>query len=182
MITYNTSNTDSDLQQILNLQFKNLPKNISSQEAISQGFVTVHHDFDLLKKMNRPYPHIVARDEEKTIGYTLVMLRSFEKETPVLIPMFEQINSTLYKGKKLGEAKYFIMGQVCIDKAYRGQGIFKGLYGELKKRMSPHFDYIITEVATRNSRSMRAHEKIGFENIHQYKAGEEWVILLWSLK
>lgn len=181
MFAYNTSDTDSDLQQILDLQFENLPKNISSQEANSQGFVTVHHEFDLLKKMNQPYPHIVARDDEKIIGYTLVMLRSFEKEIPVLVPMFEQINNTHYNGKKLGEAKYFIMGQVCIHKNYSGQGVFKGLYEEMKKRMTPYFDYIITEVATRNTRSMRAHEKIGFENIHQYNAGEEWAILLWSI-
>jgi ribosomal protein S18 acetylase RimI-like enzyme len=178
MIAYGTANNDNDLRQILDLQARNLPQNISTSEAKSQGFVTAHHNLSLLKKMNVPYPHIVAKDGNKTIGYALVMQRSFATEIPVLTPMFEQINSLSFDGKKLGESKYFVMGQVCIEKGYRGQGVFKNLYAEMQKRMSPYFDYIITEVAMRNTRSMRAHEKAGFEVIHQYTASEDWAIIL----
>ena len=182
MMNYGVANTDNDLLQILDLQAINLPSNISEEEAQSQGFVTVHHDFDLLKKMNAPYPHIVARDSDRIIGYTLVMLRSFEKEIPVLIPMFQQIDAIIFDNKKLGNAKYFVMGQVCIDKAYRGRSIFAGLYNEMKKRMSPFFEYIITEVDKRNIRSLRAHEKVGFKNVLEYSTEKDWVILLLSTK
>ncbi len=182
MINYSICQTDNELRQILDLQFCNLPSNISDQEAQSEGFVTVHHNFDLLKKMNSPYPHIVARDGEQIIGYALVMLRTFQNDIPVLVPMFKEIDAIIYRGEILGDAKYFIMGQICIDKAYRGQGIFAGLYKEMQRRMSPHFDYIITEVDKRNPRSMRAHEKVGFENVHEYRSGKDWVVLLLSTR
>lgn len=182
MITYGTANSDDDLRQILLLQKQNLPANISAGEARSQGFVTVEHDFGLLKKMNAPHPHIVARDGGEVIAYALVMLPSFEKEIPVLVPMFRQINGIGYKGGLLGESNYFVMGQVCVAKAYRGQGVFAGLYREMKKRMSPHFDYIITEVAKSNGRSLRAHEKVGFEKVHEYADGEQWELLLLALQ
>ncbi|MEO1260879.1 MAG: GNAT family N-acetyltransferase [Bacteroidota bacterium] len=178
MITYGVSINDSELQQILDLQARNLSQNISPEESSSQGFVTVHHDFGLLKRMNSPYPHIVARDGNKIAGYALVMLRSFQTEIPVLFEMFRQIDATVHHGQKLGEAKYFIMGQVCVDKPYRGKGVFAGLYQEMARRMSPHFAYIITEVARSNPRSMRAHEKVGFEKIHNYVDGEHWEVLL----
>ena len=182
MVSFGTAKSDSDLHQILGLQSCNLPTNLSQEEAHSQGFVTVHHDFDLLKKMNTPFPHIISSNGEQIIGYALVMLRSFQNDIPVLVPMFKEIDAIIYRGEKLGNAKYFIMGQVCVDKACRGQGVFAGLYEEMKLRMHPHFDYIITEVAKRNTRSIRAHEKVGFENVHEYHAGEDWAILLLPTK
>ncbi|MEZ4954138.1 MAG: GNAT family N-acetyltransferase [Saprospiraceae bacterium] len=182
MIDYNTVKADQDLHQILHLQARNLPQNITDEEARTQGFVTVHHDFDLLKRMNEPYPHVVAWDEGQVIGYALVMLRSFQNDIPVLVSMFQKIDDTFYKGEKLGEAKYFVMGQVCIDKNYRGQGVFAGLYREMQRQMRPYFDYIITEVDKRNTRSLRAHEKVGFEKVQEYRSGVDWVILLLPTK
>ena len=79
----------------------------------------------------------------------------------------------------LRDLPYVVMGQVCVDKAHRGQGIFDGLYLQMQKVMKGHFEYIITEVATRNTRSMRAHERVGFTNELIYTADneEEWAII-----
>ena len=41
-----------ELEQILDLQQRNLPKNISQEEREKEGFVTVEHDLDLLRAMN----------------------------------------------------------------------------------------------------------------------------------
>lgn len=183
MIIYGTSSTDFELKGILELQKKNLSQNISAEELHSQGFVTVEHDLDLLTQMNTPFQHIIAKDEEKVIGYALVMLRKWKKEIPILVDMFDQIDSIEYQKQKLAQAKYFIMGQICIDKSYRGQGIFLGLYQEMAKRMNADFDYIITEIASRNHRSLRAHQKVGFETIKTYQIEneEEWVLVLKKL-
>ena len=184
MITYGISNTEDELKGILDLQQFNLPQNISNEELESQGFVTVKHDLDLLTRMNYPYQHIIAKEGENVVGYTLVMLRKWKNDIPVLVDMFDQIDSIDYDGKKLGAAKYFIMGQVCVAKSQRGQGVFAGLYTEMKKRMHTDFDYVITEIASRNYRSLHAHEKVGFEVIKTYQIGdgEEWILVLMDLK
>ena len=49
MISYQLTNTDKELEEILDLQQRNLPKNISDKEKKEQGFVTVEHSFDTLK-------------------------------------------------------------------------------------------------------------------------------------
>lgn len=181
MITYTTSQTPQDIQQILDLQLINLPQNISSIEAQEQGFVTVHHNYDLLSEMGKKFPHIIAKSNNQVIGYTLVMLPEFGDKIPVLLPLFQKINSLVYKDEQLKIGNYFVMGQVCIHKDYRGQNIFKNLYAKMKEVMSPHFKYIITEIATRNTRSMRAHEKVGFETITVYSTDkEEWAIVAWD--
>lgn len=183
MVTYRVATTEDELKGILELQQINLPQNISNEELESQGFVTVKHDLDMLTRMNSPYQHIIAKQGDNVVGYTLVMLRKWKNDIPVLVDMFDQIDSSDYEGRKLGVAKYFIMGQVCVSKSQRGQGVFTGLYSEMKKRMRQDFDYIITEIASKNYRSLRAHEKVGFEVFKTYKIGEgeEWVLVLLNL-
>ncbi|MEM6319948.1 MAG: GNAT family N-acetyltransferase [Bacteroidota bacterium] len=181
MLEYTTARTTKDLQDILDLQWRNLPKNISQKEAIEQGFVTVHHDFEILEAMNAVYPHVIAKMVDSVVGYTLVMLPEFGDKIPVLIPLFEKINQLTYRTKLMKSMRYFVMGQVCIDKKYRGQGVFNGLYEKMKTEMSIDFDCIVTEIATRNVRSMRAHEKVGFETVHTYSTQEEeWAIVAWD--
>jgi len=181
MPIFTTATTDRDLQQILGLQQLNLPKNISVEESRSQGFVTVEHNFEILKAMNDACPHIVAKVEDKVVGYTLVMLEQFKDRIPILIPMFKKVNQLNWKNQVIGDLRYFIMGQVCIDKSWRGQGIFSGLYKQMKVSLSNQFDCVITEIATRNKRSMRAHEKVGFEILEIYKGEtEEWAIVGWN--
>ena len=84
----------------------------------------------------------------------------------------------VYKERPMKNAKYFIMGQICIQKEFRGQGIFQKLYKNLAKRLSVDFDFICTEIAARNLPSMKAHQKVGFIEIDRHSDnGEEWVVV-----
>jgi L-amino acid N-acyltransferase YncA len=66
------------------------------------------------------------------------------------------------------------MGQICIDKEYRGQGVFRGLYQFMKTEICfSRFSSIITEIDVNNSRSLRAHNSIGFTKIKDYKCGDK---------
>ena len=173
------SKTEVDLQQILSLQAANLNKKITKEQAKKEGFVTLEHDLSLLQKMNTPYPHTIAKVDGQVVGYALVMLKELRNTIPLLIPMFEQIDRVVYKGQSMKNANYFIMGQICIQKEYRGQGIFQKLYQNLAERLGVDFDFICTEIAARNMPSMKAHRKVGFVEIdrHEDETGEEWVIV-----
>ena len=181
MIQYSVARTKEELQQILVLQKANLPVNLAEAEINSQGFVTVSHDLELLAEMNAKCPHIIAKNKHKVIGYALVMLESFKNRIPVLVPMFNQINSIHLKGRSLIEIDYFVMGQVCIAKEYRGKGIFKGLFEKMKAEMANNFELVITEVVMRNQRSMKAHFNVGFKTIREFNANDEnWAIIAWD--
>ena len=69
MIVYTTAKTDNDIRQIIELQKSNLPQNLTEEQKNSQGFVTVVHSFETLKKMNDAEASIIAKDGEKVIGY-----------------------------------------------------------------------------------------------------------------
>ena len=73
------------------------------------------------------------------------------------------------------------MGQVCIDKAYRGQGVFRGLYQKMKVELHKKYDLLITEVAANNPRSLRAHNAIGFKDLLIYQSGAiDWHLIYWN--
>jgi hypothetical protein len=175
-VLYKRASTLDELEQIRTLQLQNSSQNITSEEKLQEGFVTVQHTVALLEQMNTACAHIIAKDEEKVVGFALVMLSSFRNEIEVLIPMFERIDSLIPAGKS-----YVIMGQVCVDKNYRKQGIFRGLYDFYRTQLQQEFDFLITEVAAINLRSMSAHEYIGFKTIDSYDEDSiVWNIMLWD--
>ncbi|MCK0188751.1 GNAT family N-acetyltransferase [Arenibacter sp. F20364] len=165
---------DGQLQQILSLQQKNLITNVSSGEKEKEGFVTVSHSLQQLADMNAACPHIVALDQEKVVGYALCMHPSFGNDIEVLKPMFLEIASVVPETKS-----YIAMGQICIDKEYRRQGIFRKLYETMKNAVHPEFNSIITEVDATNLRSLEAHYAVGFRDLKTYHAGgQDWKLIV----
>ena len=157
--------SDLELQQILELQKANHYQNVSEEFKQTDGFVTVMHDLDLLKKMNNAAKQIIAVDNEKVVGYALVMLREFKEQVPVLMPMFEMFKTIDYKQTCLDNQSYYVMGQICVAESHRGKGVFRALYEKHKEAYVSKFDLCLTEVAKSNKRSMRAHEKLSLIHI-----------------
>jgi len=181
-MNYTFAKTDDDLKAILALQKANLKENINLLEAETQGFVTCNHSFEVLKLMNHPYPHIIAKNNQKLAGYALIMSKSHSDKVPEIVSMFTQINQLSYKSKALKDANYVVMGQICVAKNFRGKGVFTSLYETMFAALKPHFTYIITSIATSNKRSVKAHQKVGFKGILTFTDEiEEWVLVLKDL-
>ncbi|RME91770.1 MAG: GNAT family N-acetyltransferase [Bacteroidetes bacterium] len=179
MIIYRTARSAQDMEQIIELQRLNLAATVGEEEARAQGFVTLVHDVALLTDMNREYGHSVAIDAGQLVGYALMMPRSFGSRIPALTAMLDQLAILPWQGRRLSTMRYFIMGQVCVAKSHRGRGVFAGLYQHLCSRLAADFEVVVTEIASHNTRSCRAHAKLGFIEIHRYLAKEdtEWIIV-----
>ncbi len=174
MIEARPAGSDEDLRQILALQRANLPRNLDAAEIAAQGFVTVEHDLDVLRRMHALSPSIVAVEGGALAGYALVMPRECRELLPILEPMFRRLDA-------LGVRDYYVMGQICVAKEWRGRGVFDLLYQAHRQHLSGRYARSITEVATRNTRSMRAHARVGFAVIDRYKdETDEWALLSWE--
>ena len=148
---------------------------VSSTEKKNEGFVTVSHSYAILKQMNDARSHVIAKDGDLVVGYALVMLKEFRDEISILSAMFETAEELL------GGKKFLAMGQICISKAYRKRGIFRGMYNFYKKELQGEFDCLLTEVATDNKRSLEAHKSVGFKVLKkQVTEGVSWVLINWD--
>ena len=164
---------EAELQQILDLQRRNLARNLSKREVAEQGFVTVEHTLDVLRRMHALVPSIVARDGGELAGYALVMPVECRSFVPILEPMFQRLETL--------KERFYVMGQICIARPWRGRGVFDLLYDAHRVWLSGSYDSTITEVAIRNTRSMRAHLRVGFTVLERYRdATDEWAVLRWD--
>ena len=96
--------------------------------------------------------------------------------------MFEVFDKILYCGKLVTYYKFIVVGQVCIDKNYRGKGLLDKSYAAYKNLYKNKYDFAITEIATTNHRSLNAHKRIGFKEVHQFTDINkiEWSIVIWN--
>jgi len=167
---------EAELAQILELQRSNLARNLDERESAENGFVSVEHTLDVLRRMHALAPSIIAKDGSDLAGYALVMPLECRSFVPVLEPMFRRLEAL-----DVFRRRFYVMGQICVAKPYRGRGVVDLLYHAHRERLRGIFDCVVTEVSVRNGRSLRAHQRIGFEELERYRdATDEWVLLIWK--
>jgi GNAT superfamily N-acetyltransferase len=184
-IQFGLVSSAEEVGQILELQAANHPSALDPHTIASQGFVTVRHEPSVLQRMNDIAPAIIAKAGDRVVAYALVMPREFAADVPILQPLFERLQTLTWRGASLrGNPRWFVMGQICVAEGYRGIGLFENLYRTMAERYGKRFDFTVTEVAARNRRSLRAHERVGFQRLHVYPdttTGEEWHVIALDL-
>lgn len=180
-ITFEVATTADHFEQILALQRKNHYSSISKEQQLDSGFVFAQHTKELLQLMATHLPQIIAVHEGKVIGYNLAMTSSMEKELPSLIPMFEEFKKWTYKGKPLIDYPFIVGGQVCVDEDFRGMGLIRNLYQATADKAGNGYQLCVTEISVRNVKSLKSHQKLGFEILGTYNDGVEiWNLVVWK--
>ncbi len=180
-IQIKTVETEEELTGIQQLQAANLRKNISTSEAAEQGFLMAEYTLDFLRDMHAESPSIIAKEDDRVIGYALVAVKKIRDHHALLADLFNTIDQIYYQDTLLKNSNYVVVGQLCVDKQYRGIGLVQKLYGHFKTTLSASYEYCITDVAQANQRSLKAHQKTGFQVIDTLTyEGISWDIVLWD--
>ncbi|MFM1878668.1 MAG: hypothetical protein RLZZ241_1534 [Bacteroidota bacterium] len=170
---YRAAENDSELLEILKLQQDNLFDNIAPEVREREGFLKVRHNLDLLRQMQDRVPQVIAIDGNTLAGYALCMHREQYNLISTLSPLYKIAETHLPK-----EMDYVIMGQICVAKGYRGQGHFNRLYTKLRELCNDL--PVVTEIASINSRSLKAHRNVGFETLGSHQEQDfNWHVVLW---
>lgn len=173
--------TENELVQIYRLSQQNLKQHLDKSIQQKEGFVTWLYSIELLQKMHRLSPSIIVKDEDRVVAYALTTLKESKAFHPDLETMFRNLESVQYKNKPLSSYRFYCMGQICVAKEYRSKGIVAMLYQKHKEVYGRQYDFLLTEISTSNLRSLKAHEKIGFQTIYTYKdAMDEWDVVVWN--
>jgi RimJ/RimL family protein N-acetyltransferase len=181
MFSVSLVSTKEELKQIHQLNQQNLKHQLTGEEKMQEGFVTWLYSLDLLEQMHGLAPSIIVKDGNKVIGYALTTLKEARSFHPDLQAFIQHIQPLYYNEQPLSAYSYYCMGQVCIAKGYRGQGVFQLLYQKHKEAYNKQYSMLITEISTANIRSQRAHEKVGFKTIHtHHDALDEWNVVVWD--
>jgi hypothetical protein len=183
MVQIQLATSDKELVGILALQQANLRKNVSEEEALSQGFLMAEYDLEFLQALHAKSPSIIAKDGDHVVGYSIVALPEEAKQHELLAHLVRNIERCRYQNEEI--QNYAIVGQLCVDKNYRGQDLVQGLYGAFRDYYAEKYMFCVTDVAQANARSLKAHQKRGFQVIDTLDyGGIGWDIVLsdWNKK
>jgi GNAT superfamily N-acetyltransferase len=170
-----------ELPEIISLQRQYLRGIKSREEESNQGFLTVEHSLDTLILMHKIAPSVIVRIDQKLAGYALTMPMACRDLIPVLFPMFHIFSEISYEGKPILDYNFYVMGQICVTAEFRGKGVFDQLYSKHRELFESKYDFIVTEIATRNTRSLNAHQRVGFLPLHVYRDSlDEWAVVIWD--
>lgn len=173
--------TESELDLIYDLNLRNLKANLSEAERREQGFVTWLYTPQLLRQLHRLAPSVITMDGDRLAGYALVTLKEAASFHTDLAALFQNLAPLLYKGQPLLSHSFYCMGQVCVAKDFRGQGVFDQLYSGHKKNYSQQYRLLVTEISTANHRSQKAHERVGFTTIYTLQDQlDNWNVVVWD--
>ena len=180
-ITYHLSQSTLELKQIKTLQQRHQKNTIPKDLWATHGFVTAEYSLQFLEELHLQNPAVIAKHLEKVIGYALVADRTSVGKHPLLDDLFHQIDLLEYNGHRLATVDYTVVGQLCVDHAYSGQGVAQNLYKHYQHCYAARFPYCITDVDRKNPRSLKTHLRAGFQRLHTISyGGASWDIVLWD--
>jgi hypothetical protein len=181
MVNIKVVETPEELQGLKDLQTANLRKNVGEDIAMKEGFLTSQYSLELLQKMHETHPSIIAKENDKVVGYVIVTTKSVYGEHPELDHLFNTLDAINYKGQLLGEVNYILVGQLCVGITHRGIGLVQDMYTYYQSLHSNQYKYLVTDISQENQRSIKAHKKSGFETIGLIEqVGAGWEIVLWD--
>ena len=181
MLVTKLVSSKEELIQIAQLSAANQVANITAETKEKEGFVSWIYTTDILTRLHAIIPSVITMDGDKLAGYSISLTKECAAIYPSLDSMLEYAATVTYKGRPLTEQSFYIMGQICVDIAYRGQGVVNRLYEFHKEQFSSRYNMLVTEISVNNPRSLKAHKKAGFDIIdtHQDQDGE-WDLVAWD--
>jgi acetyltransferase (GNAT) family protein len=170
--------TARDFPGMLPLQEANLIDNLTPEQRRA-GYLSARFSKEQFTRMNRDAAITVAEDGGHVVGYACCAELEYSRQFPILAAMIATFDRVTFLDNVLADARVAIYGPVCVDLAFRGRGVFRGLINKLKEELAGRFEVAVAFVAKANSHSLAAHvDGLGMTIIGDYafEAGRHWIV------
>jgi len=167
-----------DLPGLLDLQEINHFENLTPEQQ-KEGFLSARFSAEQFAQMNREAVVVIAEAEAHVVGYACSAGLDYSRQFPILDAMIATFGRLTYLGTPLIDARVCIYGPVCVDRAWRGRGVLRGLITRLREELAGRFDMAAAFISKTNSRSLAAHvDGLGMTVLGDYAfaAGRYWIV------
>ena len=114
MITLDKVRNYNDLLQIKVLNEDNLKINLSQQDQLKYGFLTLEYNIELLLKMNNIEKSIVVKNDNEVVGYAIVTNKRVYGLNKLFDDLIDRVKTLTYGHNNLSNVEYALVGQLCI--------------------------------------------------------------------
>lgn len=159
----------ADIPNILKLHRKYQVNTIADVDR-ADGFVTTDFTHEQLTRLIEQENGIcVAKIDDQIIAYVMTASWSFWEEWPLFSHMSKELPALTYKNHNLNTSNSYQYGPICIDKTYRGLGIFEKIFYYSLEHMSQRYPVMVSFINKTNKRSFSAHiNKLGLDIINDF--------------
>jgi GNAT superfamily N-acetyltransferase len=163
---------ESDINNILELHKKYHIDSISEQDKLD-GFVTTPFTSELLEELiTKERGIFIAKDGDRLAGYAMSASWEYWSKWPLFQFMIDGLKDLNYHGQKLDITNSYQYGPVCVDRAYRGTGVFEDLFFYALEEMASRYSFMVTFVNKANRRSLAAHtRRLGLPVVNEFEYG-----------
>src|SRR5690554_5468040 len=124
--------TPTDIPGVLRLQNKYLYGKMTEEER-KDGFVTTPFTQKQVEDILKENGLFVAKNEEGiVVGYIYAASWKYFEQWEIFNYMVSRFPKVNFRGREITTENSFQYGPVCIDKPYRGQGLFNQLFEEMR--------------------------------------------------
>ena len=185
-----------DFDNIVNLQNLNLEANLDSEQK-QNGFLSGQFSAAQFRLIDADGGVVVAvaavghdgnasgnasGGSDEVRAYLCASSVAFNMSFALPRAMIESFPQAIYQGRPLSEQNVLIAGPVCVDSAYRGQGVVGELYRALFTIVPRLYEAAVVFVSLDNPRSISAHAKLGMNQVSKFCFNEkEYVIMACSI-
>ncbi len=152
--------TIEDIEAIMQLQEKYHVSNLTEVEKQTKGFVTMkvtHEQFTHLTSNGGVF--IAITKSGQLAAYALTSDWAYYSQWAIIQEMESLLADFSLENVAITTKNSFQYGPVCIDEAFRGQGILEQLFKAIQETYAPKYAFAITFINKQNERSMRAHAR-----------------------
>lgn len=149
----------SDLEGILALLRANHVSNLTEEEK-AFGFVTTNITKEQLAELIEKEKGVtIASDKGRVVAFAFAAPWEYWKVWPLFQHMIDILPQYELNGTKFSTENTYQYGPVCVDRAYRGTGLFKEVFDYSLACFEERYPIMVTFVNSVNPLSLAAHTR-----------------------
>ncbi|MCP2169871.1 GNAT family N-acetyltransferase [Goodfellowiella coeruleoviolacea] len=146
----------ADRQRLLDLLAANSRDALSEAEQESYGFVQPGLGEDTLAAMESDTGIVVAEVAGQVVGF-VGTARHAAATTGPLAALLAELDYLRFNGRPVTEQRYAFYGPIVVDRAFRGKGLARLLFGGARQVLAGHADVGLLFVEDSNRHSLAVH-------------------------
>ena len=145
-----------DYPAIVRLNEANFIGNLTAEER-RDGFLSAIFTEQQVAAMADDLGITVAVVDAGIGGFLCAFRNEFAHGSAVVAQMIASYEGMEFQGRSLSSYYSYVYGPVCIDPAFRRQGLLRGLFQAQKKELAGKFEVGVALVSRDNPHSLDAH-------------------------
>ena len=159
---------DNDYGGLLKIQRENMAGSVPAGER-SGGFLSSEFTVEQLRTLHESAGIVVATVGGSLAAFFCLSTLEANQDAPIVMAMRESMRSVLLDQRSMDSYSFVVAGPICIDRQYRGTGLFERLYEFAAHHFAGRFELAVAFIAEENQRSLKAHGKVEMVPVAQFE-------------